>query len=80
MGPAGVADAPPLSLAIDGAVATLAAVGALTVDETFTPLGLHLASLPLDCRLGKLLVVGALLGVLAPALTIAATPVRKVAL
>lgn len=77
-GLADVADASPLSsLAIDGAVAALAAVGALTVDETLTPLGLHLASLPLDCHLGKLLVVGALLGVLAPALTIAATLSEK---
>ena len=34
--------------------------------------GYHLAQLPVDARLGKLLVTAALLGCLAPALTIAA--------
>ena len=36
--------------------------------EVLTPLGRHLAMLPLDPRLGKLLVMGASLGCLAPAL------------
>jgi HrpA-like RNA helicase len=40
--------------------------------ESLTPLGRHLALLPLEPRLGKLLVMGACLGCLAPALTIAA--------
>lgn len=34
--------------------------------------GYHLAQLPVDARMGKLLVVAALLGCLAPALTVAA--------
>ena len=34
--------------------------------------GYHLAQLPVDARLGKLLVMAALLGCLAPALTVAA--------
>jgi ATP-dependent RNA helicase DHX29 len=38
------------------------------VVEVLTPLGRHLAMLPLDPRLGKLLVLGACLGCLAPAL------------
>ena len=40
--------------------------------ERLTPLGRHLAQLPVDARVGKLLLMGALLGVLSPALTIAA--------
>jgi len=36
--------------------------------EALTPLGRHLALLPLEPRLGKLLVMGACLGCLAPAL------------
>lgn len=47
-------------------------MGALTPDETLTPLGRHLAALPVDPRLGKLLLMGAMLGCLGPALTIAA--------
>ena len=37
-------------------------------EEALTPLGRHLALLPLEPRLGKLLVMGACLGCLAPAL------------
>ena len=40
--------------------------------ERLTPLGRHLAQLPVDARVGKLLLMGALLGALSPALTIAA--------
>jgi ATP-dependent RNA helicase DHX29 len=43
------------------------------VVEVLTPLGRHLAMLPLDPRLGKLLVLGACLGCLAPALVRHAT-------
>lgn len=41
-------------------------------DEELTALGLHLARMPLDPRVGKILVYGALLGCIDPALTIAA--------
>jgi ATP-dependent RNA helicase DHX29 len=40
--------------------------------ERLTPLGRHLAALPMEPRLGKLLVLAAALGCLSPALTIAA--------
>jgi hypothetical protein len=44
-------------------------VGAMSADdESLTPLGRHLAVLPVDPRLGKLLVLGAVLGCLAPVL------------
>lgn len=43
-----------------------------TVPEALTALGHHLAQLPLEPRLGKLLLLGAALGCLSPALTMAA--------
>ncbi|KAG2502148.1 hypothetical protein HYH03_000635 [Edaphochlamys debaryana] len=45
--------------------------------ERLSPLGRHLALLPVSPRLGKLLVAGALLGCLAPAATIAAAMSHK---
>lgn len=43
------------------------------ITQVLTPLGVHLASLPVDCRLGKLLLLGAVFGCADEALTIAAT-------
>ena len=50
----------------------LQGLGALTDSEALTPLGELLAKLPLDPRLGKLLLMGSAFGVLDEALTIAA--------
>ena len=78
---------PPTPRAVASAISILRQVGALTSPpppapssmappeehaEALTPLGYHLAQLPVQPRLGKLLVLGACLGCLAPALTIAA--------
>eukprot|EP00887_Chlorella_sp_A99_P005373 scaffold1.g5373.t1 len=63
---------PPPDRAVAAAVAALQEVGALTGGEELTPLGHHLAALPVDSRVGKLLLLGAALGCLAPALSIAA--------
>lgn len=76
---------PPEPVAIDSAVRILQEVGALskegmdkndtgtTNDEgVLTPLGIHLAKLPMDVRLGKMLVFAALFQCLDPVLTIAA--------
>lgn len=41
--------------------------------EELTALGVHLSSLPVDCRIGKLILLGAMFGVADDALTIAAT-------
>ena len=41
--------------------------------ETLTPLGVHLSTLPVDVRIGKLILLGAMFNVLDEALTIAAT-------
>ena len=71
---------PPPLKAIDGALRVLCDVGALHIDknyETLTPLGHHLAQLPVDVRLGKLLLLSSCLGCLSPALSIAACLAHK---
>lgn len=55
-----------------GAVEQLQTIGALTPGEQLTPMGRNLAQLPVDAKVGKLLLLGASLGCLSPALTIAA--------
>jgi len=40
--------------------------------DRLTPLGFHLAALPVDVRIGKMLIFGAILGVTEPVLTMAA--------
>ncbi|KAM6220257.1 putative ATP-dependent RNA helicase DHX57 [Rhynchocyon petersi] len=52
-------------------------LGALTQDEKLTPLGYHLASLPVDVRIGKLMLFGSIFRCLDPALTIAASLAYK---
>ena len=47
-------------------------LGALDTDEAITPLGTHLARMPVDLRVGKMLLYGAMLGCVDPVLTIAA--------
>jgi HrpA-like RNA helicase len=47
-------------------------IGALDADEVLTPLGKYLVQLPMDARLGKLLVTATFMGCLSSALTIAA--------
>lgn len=62
----------PAAAAANQPAAGAAAAGAegseAAAAEALTPLGRHLALLPLEPRLGKLLVMGACLGCLAPAL------------
>jgi ATP-dependent RNA helicase DHX57 len=63
---------PPESNAVDVAVKTLKRLGALDERDNLTPLGTHLANLPVDVRVGKMLLYGTVLGCLDPTLTIAA--------
>ncbi|KAM3567167.1 hypothetical protein VYU27_010682, partial [Nannochloropsis oceanica] len=66
---------PPEAATIRAALSTLEEIQAVVPkgDELrITPLGRHLAALPCPVRLGKMLIYGALLGVLTPALAIAA--------
>ena len=63
---------PPAAGTVAVALQTLREVGAMDDEEELTPLGHHLAALPVDVRVGKMLVFGALLRCLDPVLTIAA--------
>ena len=65
---------PPASTAIHAAVALLREIGALEhATEALTPLGHHLGSLPMDCRVAKCVLYGCLLICIDLMLTIAAT-------
>lgn len=63
---------PPEPLAVQNAIELLMTIGALNEAEELTPLGCHLATLPMDPRIGKMLLMGAVFQCLGPALTIAA--------
>uniref|UniRef100_A0A1A8UE18 Putative ATP-dependent RNA helicase DHX57 n=1 Tax=Nothobranchius furzeri TaxID=105023 RepID=A0A1A8UE18_NOTFU len=64
---------PPAEGSLEAAKQRLQDLGALTADEKLTPLGYHLACLPVDVRIGKLMLFGAIFRCLDPALTIAAS-------
>lgn len=57
---------PPLVTAMDAAISDLTGLGAITEDESITPLGRVLDRLPLDPALGKLIVLGILFECLDP--------------
>uniref|UniRef100_A0A1Q3F577 RNA helicase n=1 Tax=Culex tarsalis TaxID=7177 RepID=A0A1Q3F577_CULTA len=63
---------PPSVENIDAAKKRLVDVGAFDLDEQLTPLGHHLATLPVDVRIGKLMLFGAIFQCLDSVLTIAA--------
>ncbi|KAL2083418.1 hypothetical protein ACEWY4_021191 [Coilia grayii] len=64
---------PPAEASLGAARQRLCDLGALTAAEALTPLGWHLACLPVDVRIGKLMLLGAIFRCLDPALTIAAS-------
>ncbi|XP_070180183.1 putative ATP-dependent RNA helicase DHX57 [Littorina saxatilis] len=64
---------PPAMEAMDNAMQRLQDVGALDEEENLTALGYILGSLPVDVRIGKLMVFGAIFRCLDSALTIAAS-------
>ncbi|KAM6460944.1 putative ATP-dependent RNA helicase DHX57 isoform 2-T2 [Liasis olivaceus] len=68
---------PPIAESINASKMRLQDIGALTSDENLTPLGHHLASLPVDVRVGKLMLLGTIFRCLDPALTIAASRAHK---
>lgn len=63
---------PPKKESIDSAIVRLQHVGAFDLSCNLTALGIHLAMLPVDVRIGKLILFGAILGCVDAALTIAA--------
>ncbi|XP_077466945.1 ATP-dependent DNA/RNA helicase DHX36 [Stigmatopora argus] len=64
---------PPTEKAVDLAIKNLKDLNALDHSENLTALGIHLARLPVEPHIGKLILFGALLGCLDPVLTIAAS-------
>jgi len=64
-------DEPP-EAAVTAAISSLQRTGALDADEQLTPLGRHLAALPVDVATGRLILFGALLRCAEPILLIAA--------
>ncbi|KAK1258481.1 putative pre-mRNA-splicing factor ATP-dependent RNA helicase [Acorus gramineus] len=69
---------PPREDAIVSAIGMLYQVGAFEGNEELTPLGYHLAKLPVDVLIGKIMLYGAIFGCLSPVLTIAACLGHKV--
>jgi ATP-dependent RNA helicase DHX57 len=63
---------PPAAEAVSRAVSELVRLEALSATEELTPLGTHLAALPVDVRIGKLILLGAIFNVVDDVLTIAA--------
>jgi ATP-dependent RNA helicase DHX57 len=71
---------PPAAEAVERAVQELVRLEAMVLEtdpghppkELLTPLGTHLASLPVDVRIGKLILLGSIFGVVDDVLTIAA--------
>lgn len=64
---------PPSEKSVSLALDVLKDVGAIGSDEQLTSLGYHLSKLPMDVRLGKMLIFGALFRCLDPILTVAAS-------
>uniref|UniRef100_A0A3Q3BAB6 RNA helicase n=1 Tax=Kryptolebias marmoratus TaxID=37003 RepID=A0A3Q3BAB6_KRYMA len=64
---------PPSKKAVALAIKNLTDLNALDHTENLTALGFHLARLPVEPHIGKLILFGALLGCLDPVLTIAAS-------
>uniref|UniRef100_A0A673N7X4 ATP-dependent DNA/RNA helicase DHX36 n=1 Tax=Sinocyclocheilus rhinocerous TaxID=307959 RepID=A0A673N7X4_9TELE len=64
---------PPADKAIELAITHLVDLNALDRNEELTPLGFHLARMPVEPHIGKMILFGALLGCLDPVLTIAAS-------
>ena len=54
---------PPVAQQVTAAMALLSEVGAVSEPEQLTPLGHFLSTLPVDVRLGKILVYGAMFGI-----------------
>ncbi|KAL5566445.1 hypothetical protein UlMin_029609, partial [Ulmus minor] len=63
---------PPRDEAISSAISLLYEVGALEGDELLSPLGHHLAKLPVDVLIGKMMLYGGIFGCLSPILSISA--------
>nr|XP_039270270.1 ATP-dependent DNA/RNA helicase DHX36-like [Styela clava] len=63
---------PPPSEGIELSIQKLIALSAMDVDQRLMPLGYHLARLPVEPQIGKMILMGAIFSCLDPVLTIAA--------
>uniref|UniRef100_A0A0D9VZ09 RNA helicase n=1 Tax=Leersia perrieri TaxID=77586 RepID=A0A0D9VZ09_9ORYZ len=63
---------PPEPLAVQNAVEFLKMIGALDVNENLSDLGRYLSMLPVDPKLGKMLIMGAVFRCIDPVLTVVA--------
>ncbi|XP_050232144.1 DExH-box ATP-dependent RNA helicase DExH3 [Mercurialis annua] len=63
---------PPEPLSVQNAVEYLKLIGALDEDENLTVLGRHLSVLPVEPKLGKMLILGAIFNCLGPIMTVVA--------
>lgn len=63
----------PCAIAGDNAINLLQRLDALDDNENLTPLGYHLAKLPLNPQLGKMIILASWFGCLDPVLTVAST-------
>lgn len=63
---------PPPASNVENSIHTLKQQGALTDDETLTPIGQMLAQLPVDVVIGKVLLIGSVFHVIEPVMIIAA--------
>jgi len=63
---------PPPASNVENSIHTLKQQGALTDDETLTPIGQMLAQLPVDVVIGKMLLIGSVFHVIEPVMIIAA--------
>lgn len=68
---------PPTPQAIHNAITLLQSIGAMDEDENLTALGSHLAHLPVQPGIGKMILMGAMFSALDPMLTIAAATTVK---
>ncbi|KAG0721051.1 ATP-dependent RNA helicase DHX36 [Chionoecetes opilio] len=64
---------PPDTSVVEISLQMLQAINALDREENLTPLGFHLARLPMDPLTGRMLLMGAIFSCIAPVLTVAAS-------
>ncbi|KAN0037287.1 hypothetical protein ACTFIV_002628 [Dictyostelium citrinum] len=68
---------PPETKSIDNAINLLIDLGALNANQELTPLGLQLSFIPVDPRIGKMIILGSYFRCLDPILTIASFSNQK---
>jgi len=68
---------PPSPQTVQNAILHLKSIGAIDAQQDLTPLGRHLAHIPVEPSIGKMILMGAIFGCLDPCLTLAAASAVK---